>query len=690
MLLMRWVRCTQVGTTRKGMVLERSAQSCPAIRSSRRVRALRLAMAAWVIALSPHLSSAAESPPVSAYAARPQLEQLALSPDGQKLLGVMNVGGDSVVVAGGWDGSDLHALVRTDNNKYVINWVHWVSNRRVVVSLRFPSITRGEMATETRALAMDLKGENIVTLVPPSRNREVRWLAQFQDDVIDWLPEDENHVLMAIVEDFNVFAPGVYKVDVNTGQRSLVLGPREHVWTWITDRNHQVRAGFRNDRQTGEMSVLVRKFEGDGWGKAWSFESFSRDDVRPIAFGKDPQSLYVTKLKDDRQALYLAHLDKLDLQGQPTLDLVAARDGEDVRNVRLLDNGELIGFGGVREGDAQRAFIDESLKELARGVDKALPGRFNVIYGFSKDRNRYLVESTGNGIPGQLLAGDRSAGTLKVIGQRYPLLDPTQLVGKRRIRFTARDGLEIHGYLTVPKGDTPMQGWPTVLLPHGGPISSDDIDFDPWTELLASRGYAVLQVNFRGSDNQGRTFRDAGLKRWGLEMQDDLTDGVQWAVSNHMADPQRLCIVGGSYGGYAALMGAVKTPDLYRCAVSLAGVSDLVEMSRHWARWGGNKSADQMMGNYWNDRDGLKKTSPAYRASEIKVPVLLIHGTADAQVPYDQSETMDKALRSAGKFHRFVTLEGGDHQLTRLVDSQKFLEETLGFLNQYIGPGAKP
>lgn len=654
------------------------------------MRGLVSCMTAWGIVAAAPLAAAAEPPPVAVFAARPQLEQLALSPDGQKLLGVMNVGGDSVVVVGGWDGADLQSLLRTDNNKYVINWVHWVNNRRVVVSLRFPSITRGATATETRALAMDLKGESIVTLVPPPRNRDVKWLAQFQDVVIDWLPEDGDHVLMAIRDDPVVFAPSVYTVDVNTGQRKQVLGPRESVWTWITDHEHKVRIGVRDDREKGEVTILGRKSENDSWQKLWSFEHFSRGDIRPITFGKDPQSLYVTKLKDDRQALYLAHLDKLDAQGQPTMDLVVAWDDADVDAPRVLSNGELIGVRGVWEGDAQRSFIDESLKELARGIDKVLPGRFNRIYGFNKSLNRYLVESTGNGVPGQFLAGDRAAGTLRVIGQRYPGLDPNQLVGKRKIKFKARDGLEIRGYLTVPKGDTPEQGWPMVLMPHGGPISSDDIDFDPWTELLASRGYAVLQVNFRGSDNQGRTFRDAGLKRWGLEMQDDLTDGVKWAVDNHVADAKRLCIVGASYGGYAALMGAVKTPDLYRCAVSFAGVSDLVDMSREWSGWKGDKVADKQLGNYWNDRDNLKKTSPASHAAEIHIPVLLIHGTADAQVPYDQSETMDKALKSAGKFHRFVTLEGGDHQLTRLVDSQKFLEETLGFLNQYIGPGAKP
>jgi dipeptidyl aminopeptidase/acylaminoacyl peptidase len=286
----------------------------------------------------------------------------------------------------------------------------------------------------------------------------------------------------------------------------------------------------------------------------------------------------------------------------------------------------------VWEGDAQRSFIDESLKELARGIDKVLPGRFNWIYGFNKGLNRYLVESTGNGIPGQFLAGDRAAGTLKVIGQRYPGLDPNQLVGKRKIKFKARDGLDSR------LSDRAQGGHARARLAHGAdaPWRPDLLRRHRLRSLDGVAGFARLcraAGEFPRSDNQGRTFRDAGLKRWGMEMQDDLTDGVKWAVDNHVADAKRLCIVGASYGGYAALMGAVKTPDLYRCAVSFAGVSDLVDMSREWSGWKGDKAADKQLGNYWNDRDNLKKTSPANHAAEIHIPVLLVHGRPMPRCP---------------------------------------------------------
>jgi len=174
-------------------------------------------------------------------------------------------------------------------------------------------------------------------------------------------------------------------------------------------------------------------------------------------------------------------------------------------------------------------------------------------------------------------------------------------------------------------------------------------------------------------------------------MQDDLTDGVHWAIAEQHVDPRRICVAGASFGGYAALMGAVKTPDLYRCAVSFAGVSDLVVRSRHAADLAGDTPVmDKMMGNYWRDRNQLKATSPAQHAQDIRIPVLLVHGTADAQVPYEQSQLMAEALKAAGKRFEFVTQEGGDHQLTLAEHRLQFLEKMVQFIDAAIGPGTVP
>jgi dipeptidyl aminopeptidase/acylaminoacyl peptidase len=192
-------------------------------------------------------------------------------------------------------------------------------------------------------------------------------------------------------------------------------------------------------------------------------------------------------------------------------------------------------------------------------------------------------------------------------------------------------------------------------------------------------------VNFRGSDSDDKAFRDAGLKRWGLEMQDDLTDAVNWAIAQKLADPRRVAAVGGSYGGYAALMGSIKTPDLYRCVVSLAGVTDLIDLSRGESiYYNADAVTDRIYGNYSRDRDQLLATSPSRRAAEIQVPVLLLHGTDDHSVPYAQAESMAKALQAAGKNFRLVTLTDADHSLSRQSHRLQFFTELEAFLAKHL------
>lgn len=663
--------------------------------------AARRWMAAWLclpvvwafapVAWGASGQTAITPPPLTAFAALPALRGLSMSPDGQRLVGIMNRDGNSVLVTAKWDGAEMRGIMETDNRKFQFSWARWVNNNRLVVSTHFPSITRGYASVETRAIAMDADGGNIVGMVPPSRDKNIERLPQIQDRIIDWMPEDGHHVLMSIVEDYQAYAPSVFKVNVDTGKRTQVLGARRGVWTWITDRRHEVRVGVKQDDT--HIEINVRDATGDSWRTLWRYEVLGDQEVWPLGFGNDPQLLYVLASFEGKRALYTARLDTLDAKGTPKMTLMVASDERDLGGTLRISRqtGELLAFGVPNEGDASQMFFTEPLKELARGIDQALPGRFNEIHGFSDDGNRYIVASSGNGVPDQVFIGDRAAGKLSPVADLYPGLPPAQMVGKRPISFKARDGLKITGYLTLPKGEA-AAGWPMVLLPHGGPISRDDADFDTWTELLASRGYAVLQVNFRGSEGRGDEFRSAGLRRWGLEMQDDLTDGVEWAIAQGLADRQRICAVGASYGGYAALMGAVKTPDLYRCAVSFAGVSNLVDLSREMSSYlNAGAVTDKQVGNYWNDRVQLNATSPSVQAARIKVPVLLVHGTADRSVPYAQSETMAAALKAAGKDFEFITLPDGDHHLSRQADRLQFFTALEAFLAKHLAPiKAKP
>jgi dipeptidyl aminopeptidase/acylaminoacyl peptidase len=298
-----------------------------------------------------------------------------------------------------------------------------------------------------------------------------------------------------------------------------------------------------------------------------------------------------------------------------------------------------------------------------------------------------LVESPQHPPVHYLVDFERKAAD--IVGEAYPGLEGARLGAVRSLSYLARDGTPIPAYLTLPPGATP-RGLPLVVLPHGGPEDRDLGGFDWWAQFLATRGYAVLQPQFRGSTGFGREHRLAGYRQWGGRMQDDVSDGVRHLVATGVADPNRVCIVGASYGGYAALAGAAFTPELYRCAVSVNGVSDLPSMLADVARVSG-RTSNRLA--YWKDHIGVASDpdvagrSPARAAAAVRAPVLLLHGTDDTVVLPAQSQKMAAALAAAGKPHRLTLLPGEDHWLSNGATRTRVLEEIERFLGEHLGGG---
>lgn len=630
--------------------------------------------------------------PTEAFARVSEVSNLVLSPSGERIAGLLSVGDDTYLVTRDVKADKPKPILKTDNKLFSISWARWVGNERLVLGVRFPS-RRGFVAVvESRLLSIDWQGGETLNLVRSSPFDANRDQPQFQDHVVDWLPGDGQHILVQMAVEGSIH-PAVFKVNVLTAQRQMVHGPRRGVRGWLTDASHRVRVGVRMDDDHRE--VIACDPDGKNWRTLWRAKLFSKDAVRPMGFGKDPNVLYVEADHEGRGAVFTVDLSSPDLKR--SLKLAHPTRDVDGGLMRSAATGEVIGIRAEGD-DSQRAEIwDPQVRLLARAIDKALPERYNRLLGFSADENRYMVYSSGNGIPGEYYLGDRASGDLFLLAETHSQLPAGLMARKRPVLIKSRDGLALRSYLTLPvRGSVPDAGKPAsplplVLLPHGEPHGSDDIDFDTWTEFLTARGYAVLQVNFRGSTGYGRELFAAGLQRWGLEMQDDLTDAVQWAVAEKIADPARVCIVGAGYGGYAALMGGVKTPDLYRCIVSFAGVTDLIDLWNHTADFvDGRQVMDGMIGNAWRDRERLRATSPALQAERIKAPVLLVHGTADRNVPFDQSEDMASALRKAGKAYQFIRLEDGGHHLSRNSHSLTFFQALESFLAQHLAPAALP
>jgi dipeptidyl aminopeptidase/acylaminoacyl peptidase len=662
------------------------------------------AASAAVVAASPPASAptappaapAGAPPPPSTedFARLPLLEDLELSPDGKRIAGLMNIDDQTVLITRPADGNEIRTVLKTDNQRFHFRWIHWVGNDRLVASVGFAARRYFVGTQETRLLSVRADGTGLIELVkaaPFGRGGT----AQIQDAVVDWLPDDGRHILLQLPDE-NGGAPAVFRVDVETGRRHMVHAPQRNVWQWITDASHRVRVGVRSDE--GEYEILACDPEGKNWRTLWKFKGRAREAVWPLGFGRQPQELYVLADHQGRSAIFTVDLGSADLKR--TLRLAHPEHDLDGHLMHSPATGDVTGLrsdGVDADGEARTEIWDPQWRALAVAIDKGLPERSNRLRRFSRDEQRYIVHSTGNGQPGQYYLGDRKTGELVLLADQHGQLDPQHLAGKQFVEIRARDGLKLAAYLSLPDGasrpaNAPPRPrkLPLVLLPHGGPHARDNADFDVETEFLASRGYAVLQVNFRGSWGYGHDFMAAGLQRWGLEMQDDLTDAAQWAVDQGVADPARMCIVGSSYGGYAALMGVVKTPRLFRCAASFAGVTDLIDLIQHHGDYiGGTAAMREQLGSAWGDRARLRATSPALQAERIEVPVLLVHGTADRSVPVEQSRDMAKALRSAGKPHRYIEQQDGDHHLSRYTHRLEYYRALEAFLAEHLGPPAQ-
>jgi dipeptidyl aminopeptidase/acylaminoacyl peptidase len=418
----------------------------------------------------------------------------------------------------------------------------------------------------------------------------------------------------------------------------------------------------------------------DGWRTVWKSLD-AESDFSPLGFETDPDLLMGLVESPDRRWAVSA----LDLRTgtlQPVR--IAAGKYDIARAVRDLYSSRIVGYAYTAES-AEVIWVDEGLATLEKTARAAFPGRHVILDSWSRDRSTFLVLVEGPGDPGAYWV-IRGEGKPVKIGDLHPAIPASSVADIRPYHYRARDGLEIDGYLTLPPG-RPATKLPLIIMPHGGPASRDSLEFDWWAQALAARGYAVLQPNFRGSDGFGRQFEEAGSRQWGGAMQNDLSDGLAALVGDGVVDPQRVCIVGASYGGYAALAGATLTPDLYRCAISVAGVSDLPDMiafsrdakgrdsfaTRYWSR---------IIGDPTTDAEILKARSPKYQAAQAKAPVLLLHGRNDTVVPVIQSIRMREALQSAGKEVVYFELDGEDHNLRNETTRTQMLAYIYDFLDR--------
>ncbi len=630
----------------------------------------------WAV-LSPSIASAGERVPIEVYGKLPSIEAPRLSPDGQTMAFLSSVRGRRCLVIHPLAvGADSGHAVCPGN--YEVRSFAWKNPDRLIVEVYTQGQSHGdELRTQSRLVALDLNGRDAVPLAEPATERAVDF---GQDRIIDMLPDDPGHVLVAAYRP-DGDSPDVVKVAIETGHRRTVVTGQDRIMNWKTDAQGEVRVGVAVD--DGMIKVYYRDDADGPFRLIRQVPAADASKFAVLAIGRDPGTLWVASTeRTGFRAVY-----RYDVATDRLLDAYASVPGADIDSL-VVDRGLPLGYGYTVD-EPTMIYTDASFRLDAEQVAAALPQYHATVVDSAADGRRLLVLAGGGNRPGAyfILTRARNTATLEPLGAIRPDIPEAALAPVTPVAYAARDGLTIHGYVTLPPGRSmaDKQPIPFVVLPHGGPSTRDVLGFDYLAQMIASQGYGVLQPNYRGSRGYGGDFEKAGFAQWGLKMQDDVTDGTQWLIDRKLADPRRICVVGWSYGGYTALMGAIKTPSLYRCAASMAGVSDL---RRRLDRANQSRFADINLPRFDSDPAIIDANSPVLHADRIQIPVFLAHGRRDFTVSVEDSEAMEDALRRLGKPVETLYFDDDDHYLFREGDRIAFLKALAGFLTANLGPGA--
>jgi dipeptidyl aminopeptidase/acylaminoacyl peptidase len=656
----------------------------------------KLGVGALALGVLLGLSARASAPPsIEDFASRQSIENVSISPDGRYLALIRAQNGKALVVVSDRNlGKDqTMQTVLAEPEHFRISWCRWATNTRLLCGFR--AMTKEMYVySVTRLVAVDADGKNVRVLIQNSREAQ----GQFQDRIINWNPGPPNTVLIEADEGLSAeqlaggvqvygnvgthALPAVFELNVMSGMLNLRQHARDPIRHWITDKHGDVRLGWGFSGVT--ISYWARLEGEPNWRRLNKFEVFSRQshfDLTAIS-AEDPNLAYAIGPYEGRNAIWL-----IDLTDKEEPKLIFSHPLVDVGGAVLTRDGRLV---GVRYDDGYPLmyYADDAARQSMEGINKLTPGRFNTIHGATVDDRVLVIQSSGDVEASRFLLFDRQAHQLTQFGAAYPNRDSTTLGSMRPISYPARDGTPIPSYLSVPPG-APATHLPLIVMPHGGPIARDTWGYFFLRQFLVSRGYAVLQMNFRGSSGYGNDWFFAAHQDWGGLTYDDVVDGARWAIAQGIADPQRVCIVGWSFGGYLALLGAQRDPSLFQCSVDIAGVSDLGLLIDEGYHWLNSETIKRQIGL---DREKLKHDSPHLHAAEFKVPLLMLQGDMDAQVPFEQSVVMDQALTRAHIAHRFVAVPGADHQFSEVKDRALLLKETEDFLREHLpvaAPGAQ-
>ncbi|HEY6125396.1 MAG TPA: alpha/beta fold hydrolase [Steroidobacteraceae bacterium] len=681
----------------------------------------RTIAAALLCALGSSLAAAPQ--PLDHFARRPQMQGVSISADGRYVAFLSGAGDETVLMT--FDrtqpGSEFKRVTSSEPGKFDLSWCRWANPKRLLCGVS--GNIRGKKYADppfARIFGVDADGSalkvleqsrndaNLFVQTTSMRNLNMNYGAEIEksslsghalrggvdfagsavaekyfagfaaarrDEVVDFTPEDTDGVLIQVDDDHDSFKT-IFQLNINNGFRSVRVPENPPIQNFVSDGRGNVRIGWGTSG-TGNTMYYAR-LEGDNeWRSLGAIKAFvDLNSLRPIAMSPEANAAYAIGPSEGRDAFWSIDLtDKLEPQ------MLFKHAVVDVGDPILLTDQRLL---GVRY-DVERPYVwytDPKLRELVDKLEKQYPNRAFDIIDSSADLKILVVQSFSDTDAGTYYTYDTDKNLLQKLGTAYPELDQKSLGKMTGIVYKAADGTDIPGYLTIPTGAA-RKNLPLIVMPHDGPTQRDSWRFSFLRTFLANRGYAVLQMNYRGSSGFGQKWKYDAHQDWGGITYSDISDATRWAISEGIADPKRICIMGWGFGGYAALLGAARNSDTYRCAVSIAGISDL-EMQKEEAVIFGDK--DFRRAQIGTDAAKLKRDSPLQNVEQIGIPVLLVHGTKDWQVQVDQTRALSKALDKRKKVQRTVILDGAGHDLERQSDRVTLLKEIEAFLAHTMPP----
>ena len=538
----------------------------------------------------------------------------------------------------------------------------WLTNKRI----GYVKDEGGNENTHFYAVNIDMSNEIDLT---PFENVQTR--------IIDDLEDDPNHIIIGL----NKRNPQIhdpYRINVNDGKMELIAENPGNISEWMTDHDGKLRVATTSDGVN--TSLLYRDKESDEFKLILTTDF--KVSIAPLFFTFDNKNLYVASNRGrDKTAIF-----EFDLSKSKEGRLIFEHNEVDVSGLMFSRKRKVLTGVNYTVAKNEMIFFDKWREGIQQKLEKKLPGYEVAITSFSKDETKAVVVTYSDKSRGTYYHYDVDKNKLIELGEVSPWLNEENMSEMKPVKYMSRDGLTINGYLTLPKG-TNGKNLPVVVNPHGGPWARDNWGYKSEIQFLANRGFAVFQMNFRGSTGYGREFWEKSFKEWGKSMQDDITDGVNWLIDEGIADPDRIAIYGASYGGYATLAGLAFTPDLYTCGVDYVGVSSLFtfmeNMPPYWELY--RSMMYEMVGHPEKDKELLAAASPLLHIDKIKAPIFIAQGANDPRVVKAESDQIVEALKNAGIDVPYMVKDNEGHGFYNEENQFDFYREMEKFLTKHIG-----